>query len=140
MRRIFFVLFFFITISPAPRSKYSLFSTPTFAEEEKTLEPVVVEESPVKPPLEYQSAFSTVIDLSDFGWEYNTTSEILSFSPGVSIRDFGGFVQLQTLSIRGSSSDQAVVLLDGVRLNTALGGVDLSTIPLDYVDRFEITR
>ncbi len=140
MRRIFFVLFFFITISPAPRSKYSLFSTPTFAEEEKTLEPVVVEESPVKPPLEYPSAFSTVIDLSDFGGEYNTTSEILSFSPGVSIRDFGGFGQLQTLSIRGSSSDQAVVLLDGIRLNTALGGVDLSTIPLDYVDRFEITR
>ncbi len=118
-----------------------LLSARSFAEEEgKTLEPIIVEETPVKPPLEYPSAFSTVIELEDFGGEYNTTSEILSFSPGVLVRDFGGFGQLQTLSIRGSSNDQAVVLLDGVRLNTALGGINLSTIPLDYVERFEIIR
>ncbi|HEY7535184.1 MAG TPA: TonB-dependent receptor plug domain-containing protein, partial [Thermodesulfobacteriota bacterium] len=119
----------------------SLFFGQAFAQETgKTLEPVVVEETPLKPPLDYPSAFSTVIDLEGFGGEYNTTSEILSFSPGVFVRDFGGLGQLQTLSIRGSSNDQAVVLLDGVRLNTALGGIDLSTIPLDYVDRFEIIR
>lgn len=140
MKKFFFILIFFIAISSSLRSKYRFFSTPTFAQQEKTLEPVVVEESPIKPPLEYPSAFSTVIDLKDFGGEYNTTSEILSFSPGVLVRDFGGFGQLQTLSIRGSSNDQAVILLDGVRLNTALGGVDLSTIPLDYVERFEIIR
>ena len=118
-----------------------LFSQHAFAQESgKTLEPIIVEETPLKPPLDYPSAFSTVIDLEDFGGEYNTTSEILSFSPGVFVRDFGGFGQLQTLSIRGSSNDQAVVLLDGVRLNTALGGIDLSTIPLDYVEKFEIIR
>jgi len=118
-----------------------LFSQHAFAQESgKTLEPIIVEETPLKPPLDYPSAFSTVIDLDDFGGEYNTTSEILSFSPGVFVRDFGGFGQLQTLSIRGSSNDQAVVLLDGVRLSTALGGIDLSTIPLDYVEKFEIIR
>ena len=118
-----------------------LFCNYAFAQESgTTLEPIIVEETPLKPPLDYPSAFSTVIDLEDFGGEYNTTSEILSFSPGVFVRDFGGFGQLQTLSIRGSSNDQAVVLLDGVRLNTALGGIDLSTIPLNYVEKFEIIK
>src|SRR5919109_2305916 len=107
MKKSFFIFFFFVTISPC------LFSTSTFAEEEKTLKPVVVEEAPIEPPLQYPSAFSTVIELKDFGGEYNTTSEILSFSPGVVVRDFGGFGQLKTLSIRGSSNDKGIVLLDG---------------------------
>lgn len=141
MKSFFFALLFFITLSPTLGLRCCLFSTPTFAEQEETLEPVVVEETPIGPPLQYQSAFSTVIDLENFGGEYNTTSEILSFSPGVVVRDFGGFGQLKTLSIRGSSNDQVVILLDGVRINSPLGGgVDLSTIPLDYVDKFEIIR
>jgi len=107
----------------------------------KTLETVVVEDTPIEPPLDYPSAFSTVIELEDFMGEYNTASEILSFSPGVVVRDFGGFGQLKTMSIRGSSNDQVVILLDGVRLNNPIGGgVDLSTIPVNYVDRFEVVR
>ncbi len=107
----------------------------------EALDEIVVEGTPVEPPLDYPSAFSTVIDLDDFQGEYNTAAEILSFSPGVVVRDFGGFGQLKTMSIRGSSNDQVVILLDGVRLNNPIGGgVDLSTIPVDYVDRFEIIR
>ncbi len=143
MIKFFFTLILILYLSLNFFHKFnpSLFSRYALAEEEgKTLEPVIVEEAPLKPPLNYPSAFSTVIDLDDFGGEYNTTSEILSFSPGVFIRDFGGLGQLQTISIRGSSNDQAVILLDGVRLNTALGGIDLSTIPLDYVEKFEIIR
>lgn len=112
-----------------------------FCEEVKTLTPVVVEEEYQAPPLDYPSAFSTVIKTEDFGKEFKTTSEILSFSPGVQIRDFGGFGQLKTASIRGSSADQVVILLDGARISSPLGGgVDLSTIPLEYVDRFEVVR
>ncbi len=111
------------------------------AEEPVVLEPVVVEEEYEAPPLNYPSAFSTVIDTEDFGGEFNTTSELLSFSPGVQIRDFGGFGQLKSLSIRGSSPEQVVVLLDGVRITSPLGGgVDLSTIPVDIAQRFEIVR
>jgi vitamin B12 transporter len=118
-------------------------SIAAYAQEEKgkTLQEVVVEGTPEEPPLDYPSAFSTVIDLKEFQGEYNTAAEILSFSPGVVVRDYGGFGQLKTISIRGSSNDQVVILLDGVRLNNPLGGgVDLSTIPLNYVERFEIVR
>ena len=109
--------------------------------EQQTLEPVIVEGSFIKPPLDYPSAFSTVIDLDEFLGEYNTASELLSLSPGVVVRDFGGLGQLKTLSIRGSSNDQVVVLLDGVRLSSPIGGgVDLSTIPIDYIQSIEVIR
>jgi outer membrane cobalamin receptor len=112
-----------------------------FCEEATTLAPVVVEEKYEAPPLGFPSAFSTVIETEDFGGEFKTASELLSFSPGVQIRDFGGFGQLKTASIRGSSADQVVILLDGARISSPLGGgVDLSTIPLEYVDRFEVVR
>lgn len=82
-----------------------------------------------------------MIELENFAGEYKTAAELLSFSPGVFVRDFGGLGQLKTLSIRGSSSDQVVILLDGVRLNNPIGGgVDLSTIPVNFVDRFEVIR
>lgn len=111
------------------------------AEEGVSLGDVVVRESRIQPPLDYPSAFTTTLDIDEFRGEYNTTSELLSFSPGVVVRDFGGFGQLKTVSIRGSSSDQVVVLLDGVRLNTPLTGtVDLSTIPIQYVDKIEVVR
>ncbi|GBD38427.1 Vitamin B12 transporter BtuB [bacterium HR37] len=115
-------------------------ASPRAETEEPLLEPVVVEETRLEAPLEYPSSFSTVIESDKFGGEYNSTSELLSFSPGVVIRDFGGFGQLKTISIRGSSNDQVVILLDGIRINTPLGGVDLSTIPPDYIERIEIIR
>jgi len=118
-------------------------STSVYSQENgtETLETVVVEDTPIEPPLNYPSAFSTVIELESFKGEYNTAAELLSFSPGVVVRDFGGPGQLKTLSIRGSSNDQVVILLDGVRLNSPIGGgVDLSTIPVGYVDRFEVIR
>ncbi len=100
-----------------------------------------MEDTPIEPPLNYPSAFSTIIELEDYKGEYKTAAELLSFSPGVVVRDFGGFGQLKTISIRGSSNNQVVILLDGVRLNNPLGGgVDLSTIPINYVDRFEVIR
>jgi iron complex outermembrane receptor protein len=45
------------------------------------------------------------------------------------------------MSIRGSTAEQVVVLLDGIPLNTALGGgVNLGTLPLSNVESIEIYR
>ncbi len=47
----------------------------------------------------------------------------------------------QTISIRGSQSNQVVVVLDGVQLNDELTGeVDLTQIPLHNVKRIEIRK
>lgn len=111
------------------------------AEEETSLGTVLVEDRRIDYPLNYPSAFSTSLYLDRFRGEFNTTSDILSLSPGVVVRDYGGFGQLKTVSVRGSSSNQVVVLLDGLRLNNPLsGGVDLSTIPVQYLETIEVIR
>ncbi len=67
--------------------------------------------------------------------------EALQRIPGVNIRNYGGFGDMKTISIRGSSSGQVLILLDGQRLNNAQSGeVDLSTIPLEGVERIEVIR
>jgi len=129
MKIFFVIIFLFIPVLAAT------------GQEKQSLEPVVVEESRIEPPLDFPSAFSTTLKIDEFEGEYNTTPEILSLSPGVVVRDYGGFGQLKTVSIRGSSGNQVVVLLDGIRLNNPLsGGVDFSTIPIQYVDRIEVVR
>jgi outer membrane cobalamin receptor len=70
-----------------------------------------------------------------------TTEEVVSQATGVNVREFGGLGSASTISIRGSSSDQVVVLLDGIRLNpSGGGGVDLSTIPAEHIASIEVIR
>lgn len=87
------------------------------------------------------SAFATVIDARAYDERFATVEEVLEQTPGVRIRRFGGLGSYSTASIRGSKSEQVLVLLDGVRLNSAeRGAVDLSSIPLRQVERIEVTR
>ena len=87
------------------------------------------------------SSFSTVIQADRFQGEAETVERLLDDSVGVQVRSFGGPGQPSEVSIRGSSGQQVVVQLDGVRLNTAqTGTVDLSTLPLVLVDRIEVSR
>jgi len=87
------------------------------------------------------ATFATSIDLSDFLGEQKSLDELLSQSVGVQVRRFGGPGERSEVSIRGSTTDQVVVLLDGVRMNSEFsGGVDLSTFPAELLDRVEIVR
>jgi outer membrane receptor for ferrienterochelin and colicins len=68
-------------------------------------------------------------------------SEVLDDVQGVFIKDYGGIGGQKSISLRGSSSEQVLVLLDGQRLNKAQsGGVDLSTISLEGVEKIEVVR
>ncbi len=81
----------------------------------------------------------TAEDLRRLG--VRTVGEAIAFVPETVARAYGGPGGLITPSIRGSSAEQVLVLLDGVPLNGALAGqVDLSTIPVDDVERIEVLR
>jgi outer membrane cobalamin receptor len=87
------------------------------------------------------SSFATLIEVDEREGEAETVASLLDESVGVQVRSFGGPGQASEISIRGSSGQQVVVMLDGVRLNTAQSGtVDLSTLPLALVDRIEVAR
>jgi outer membrane cobalamin receptor len=81
----------------------------------------------------------TAADLHRLG--VRTVGEAIAFVPEALARAYGGPGSLITPSLRGSTAEQVLVLLDGVPLNSAFAGtVDLSTIPVDDVERIEVLR
>ncbi|MEO7361302.1 MAG: TonB-dependent receptor [Gemmatimonadaceae bacterium] len=65
--------------------------------------------------------------------------ELLQTAPGIVVTLAGGPGQSSRVSIRGSSSNQVLVLLDGVPLNSAISGsADLSRVALETVDRVTV--
>ncbi|HVI02509.1 MAG TPA: TonB-dependent receptor [Enhygromyxa sp.] len=68
-------------------------------------------------------------------------ARVISRAPGVTVRSIGGLGQFSAVSIRGSTSLQVPVFLDGAPLQGGDAGlVDLSSQPLDALARIEIYR
>jgi iron complex outermembrane receptor protein len=85
--------------------------------------------------------FVTVIDTHEAPEQVRTLAEALVEAAGVQVRSLGGLGAYSAVSIRGSSSAQVAVFLDGIPLNRgAFGGVDLSLLPLDGIERIEVWR
>ncbi|PMM43789.1 TonB-dependent receptor domain-containing protein [Vibrio breoganii] len=68
--------------------------------------------------------------------------DILNILPGVEVRSQGSRGSNSSIFIRGANSNQTLVLLDGVRLNTAAGGTitTLGVIPAFAIERIEVIR
>jgi outer membrane cobalamin receptor len=67
--------------------------------------------------------------------------DLLQREAGLVVTRTGGPGSPATLSLRGASAGQVLVLLDGVPLNQALGGAtDLSQVRLEQVERVTILR
>ena len=103
---------------------------------EVTVSAAGLNESTTDPPV-----FIETIDMREFAGRMVSTEEVLRQAAGVNVRSFGGLGAYSTVSIRGSGADQVVVLVDGVRMNPAVGGgVDLSSIPPSQIERIEVIR
>ncbi|MFM2597012.1 TonB-dependent vitamin B12 receptor [Vibrio fortis] len=94
-----------------------------------------------------QSAASTLADVEvvtrqDFQrTQAKTIPDVLRRLTGIQITQNGGRGQLASIFVRGTSSDQVLVLVDGVRFaRAAKGAVDFNQIPLSYVQRIEYVR
>lgn len=117
----------------------TLLSTPAFAETIYVLAtPLYQDTTEVE---EEPTAFAQTIDIDRFEKRYTTTQEVLRSATGANIRSIGGLGGYSTVSLRGAGAHQCLVLVDGIRLNTATGGgVDISQIPLSNVKRIDIIR
>jgi vitamin B12 transporter len=68
-------------------------------------------------------------------------AESLSLLPGVYIQNYGGLNGLKTVSLRGATSAQTNVTLEGLRLNASSnGGVDLSLLPSSLISSVQVER
>jgi len=90
---------------------------------------------------EETSSFSSIIKKESFEAKSNSISDVVEKESGVQVRQSGGLGSFSSLSLRGASSNQVMVFMDGIPLNDGSGGgVDLSTIPLSDVDSIEIYK
>jgi outer membrane receptor protein involved in Fe transport len=68
-------------------------------------------------------------------------ADVISDLPGIQTRKYGGEGSFQTVSIRGVDGKEVQVFLDGVHLNSAMGGaVDLGLIELENADEIKVYK
>jgi len=68
-------------------------------------------------------------------------TDVIKSSAGLYIKDYGGAGGIKTVLIRGGSSAQNTVLLNGIALNSsAVGGFDFSSIPAIFFNSINIIR
>lgn len=127
--------------SESPQATGETAKADTGAAPDYSLEAITVE---AKRP-DWESKLSpgtvTVIRPSDYKGEQKTLPELLQDVPGVHVRYVAGKGQYTTVTVRGSTASQVGVFVDGVLTN--LGGdaaVDISTIPINNVERIEVYR
>ncbi len=70
-----------------------------------------------------------------------TVADAIKTVPGLGISDDGPEGAQKAVSIRGSTTNEVLVLVDGLRVNNAMSGIaDLADIPADNIDRIEVLR
>ncbi|MGQ7242579.1 TonB-dependent receptor domain-containing protein [Salinicola sp. V024] len=87
-------------------------------------------------------ASTTIIDRAEIERsQADSVIELLQARAGIEIAQTGAPGSLTSLFIRGSESDHSVVLVDGVRVNSASsGGASLEFLPPEAIERIEIVR
>src|SRR5690554_6932846 len=88
------------------------------------------------------SAASTVFTRADIErLRPASVPALLTQVPGVQVSNYGGRGALFSLNIRGTSSAQTLVLIDGVRAGSATaGGAALQYLSVDQIERIEVLR
>ena len=107
-----------------------------------TLDPVFV--TATRTPLALDAALSDVVlidsqSIRDAGSA--TLAELLRLHGGAEIASNGGPGQTSGIFLRGSNANHVVLLIDGVRVNSASAGTNaFEAIPLSQIERIEIRR
>lgn len=120
-----------------------LLSTPAFAATTMiNADDVVVTASRVAQPKESVIADVTVITREEIARAGQSTfAELLQTQPGVEISSNGGMGSNASIYLRGSNTNQVLVLVDGVRIGSVTSGTtNFGNISLSQIDRIEILR
>ncbi|HSI25540.1 MAG TPA: TonB-dependent receptor [Methylotenera sp.] len=119
-----------------------VFTSPAFAVENINLDEVVVTASRFEEHLSTTLRDVSVIDHEQIERAgQSTLVEILQTQPGIEITNTGGEGKASGIFMRGTSSNHVLVLIDGVRVNSAtLGTTTFENIPVALIDKIEIVR
>lgn len=117
-------------------------SSATYAETELSLDEVVVTATRIEQPLKQTLSSTTVISQEEIkNSQASDVPTILRNVAGVEISQNGGYGKPASIFLRGSNSTQVLVLLDGVRINSATSGTtSIEHLMLDQIERIEVVR
>lgn len=112
------------------------------ANEAKTLGTVIVTANRSEVPAEQTLASVTVLTRADIEKsQAPDLIDLLSRQAGIDMARTGGPGSQNSLFLRGSNSNHALVLIDGIRVNSATQGLfDFAHLPLSQIERIEIVR
>ncbi|RKY83631.1 hypothetical protein DRQ09_09775 [candidate division KSB1 bacterium] len=112
--------------------------------EQKTMNINNIVITATKMPVEIQNLTSDVEIITKDKIEIETggnISDALKYAGGIYIKNYGARGNIKAISIRGSSSQQVLFLLDGIRINNPQSGnIDLSNFLLTSFSRIELVK
>ena len=111
-------------------------------EENGPLEILIVTGTRTAQPLKQSLSNVTVITQQDIqASQAVDVPSVLKNLAGVEYYQSGGVGKLSNLFLRGTESDHVLILLDGVRINSATAGTTaIDQLMLDQVERIEVVR
>lgn len=130
-----------LAVALAPITAFAANETPRFDEQLK-LPNVVVTASRMAEAASDSSASISVFTRADIDrLRPASVPELLTHVPGVQVANYGGRGANYGLYIRGTSTAQTLVLIDGVRVGSAtIGGASLQFLSVDQIERVEVLR
>ena len=117
-------------------------TSPAFSAEQINLDEVVVTASRTPQTRESVIADVTVIDEVEIQRTgQSTLVELLAQQSGIEVTSSGGAGTISSVYMRGTNSGHVVVLIDGVRVDSAtLGSTAFENLPVGQIDKIEILR
>lgn len=106
------------------------------------LSPVVVTATRTETPVAETAASITVVTAEEIEQQQaETVAEVLRSVPGLDFAQNGSRGTTTSVFTRGAESDQTLVLIDGVEVNSVtLGAFDFSNLTTENIDRIEVLR
>ncbi|MFT4925283.1 MAG: vitamin B12 transporter [Phenylobacterium sp.] len=90
---------------------------------------------------DYDSLNYQVLHRDDFVNSSQTLSDLLKSVNGIQIRQISGIGNPASVSIRGSTSKQVQLYIDGQLVNDSqFGGFDLNQIPTEHIESIEVSK
>jgi vitamin B12 transporter len=106
------------------------------------LDPIIVTATRSAEPLQATIGDNSVVTRAELDARPDATvSEVLGRQRGITFVNYGGPQTLSTINVRGTNSNQTLVLIDGVRINNGSNGLPpLNAVPANAIERIEIVR
>lgn len=114
----------------------------SFAQSHTRFQPIVVTANRSQTPLTHVLADVSIVDretLEESGLQ--SLAEVLATLPGVQFLSSGSYRSSSGIFLRGATTSQTMLLIDGVRVGSATSGsFSLESLPLDRIERVEVLR